>query len=141
MTRPNIEAMVEAAKAATPGPWKAGGCSGRMIYDKDGYNVSDTDLQRNANHVITANPKAVLDLCAYALEIEADNKRMREALGALGAMPEGYCFCFGNRRDPLKPEHEHTGECRDARAALDARDKALVYAEDQRKGARKEEKS
>ena len=40
------------------------------------------------------------------------------ACEGLGAMPEGYCFCYGHRRDPLKPEHEHTGECREARAAI-----------------------
>lgn len=37
------------------------------------------------------------------------------ALGALGAMPSGYCFCSRNR-DPDKDTHEP--ECRDARAAL-----------------------
>lgn len=40
------------------------------------------------------------------------------SLQALGVMPEGYCFCFGNNRDALKPDAEHTGECLDARAAI-----------------------
>lgn len=40
------------------------------------------------------------------------------ALIAIGGMPDGECFCFNSARDPMKPEHEHTGECRAARAAL-----------------------
>jgi hypothetical protein len=41
-----------------------------------------------------------------------------EALEALGALPEGYCFCYGGKRDANKPESEHFGECREARAAI-----------------------
>lgn len=42
-------------------------------------------------------------------------RKLEEALGALGAIGNGYCFCSENR-DPLKQEHEP--ECRDARAVL-----------------------
>ena len=49
-------------------------------------------------------------------EFEAENARLREALQAIGEMPDGYCIC--SIRDPLKPEDQHTGECRDARRAL-----------------------
>jgi len=52
--------------------------------------------------------------------LEAENVALVKSIQALGAMPEGYCFCFGNERDPNKPEHEHTGECRDLRSALKA---------------------
>ena len=45
---------------------------------------------------------------------------LQEALEALGVMPDGYCFCFGSERDPRKPDHEHTGECRVARSVLSA---------------------
>lgn len=38
-----------------------------------------------------------------------------DALGALGAIGGGYCFCYRDR-DPEKAQHEP--ECRDARAAL-----------------------
>jgi hypothetical protein len=41
-----------------------------------------------------------------------------DALTALGSMPDGYCFCQPEKRDASKPEADHTGECRDARAAL-----------------------
>lgn len=58
----------------------------------------------------TKEQEANADLFAAASEL-------LEALTALGVMPEGYCFCHQNR-DPLKVEKEHTGECRDARAAI-----------------------
>ena len=41
-----------------------------------------------------------------------------ESIQGLGSMPTGYCFCFNGPRDPEKPEQEHTGECRDLRAAI-----------------------
>ena len=43
-----------------------------------------------------------------------------EALQGLGAMPEGYCFCFGGnrKRNAARPDHQHTGKCRAARAAI-----------------------
>ena len=40
---------------------------------------------------------------------------LRAALEALGAMPDGYCFCRAFR-DPDK--ENHSGECAQARAAL-----------------------
>lgn len=43
---------------------------------------------------------------------------LNDALVALGSMPDGYCWCFGHHRDPLKPLSEHTGECCAAKAAL-----------------------
>lgn len=42
------------------------------------------------------------------------------ALEALGALPEGYCFCQKNR-DAMKPWPQHTGECQTARMALSGR--------------------
>ena len=47
---------------------------------------------------------------------------LRAALEALGAMPEGYCFCFHNDRDPRKSiadGRRHTGECLHALRALE----------------------
>lgn len=40
----------------------------------------------------------------------------REAIEALGAMPEGFCFCSANRVGDDSKVHEP--ECRDLRAAL-----------------------
>ena len=58
-----------------------------------------------------------IDYLARIERLEADKAELMEALTALGVMPDGYCFCHQNR-DPLKTEKEHTGECRDARAAI-----------------------
>lgn len=45
---------------------------------------------------------------------------LKDALRAIGGMPDGDCFCFNSTRDPNKPEEDHTGECREARAVLAA---------------------
>lgn len=50
-----------------------------------------------------------------ATAAEARVKVLEEALGALGAIGNGYCFCSKDR-DPEKEDHEP--ECRDARKAL-----------------------
>lgn len=44
-------------------------------------------------------------------------ERLAEALGAIGVIGGGYCFCSSNR-DPNSSVHQP--ECRDARAALRA---------------------
>jgi hypothetical protein len=46
---------------------------------------------------------------------KAERDALREALGALGVIGGGYCFCSQDR-DPDKAVHQP--ECRDARAAL-----------------------
>lgn len=43
-------------------------------------------------------------------------RQVREAIEALGAMPEGYCFCSKDRIGDDSKIHEP--ECRDLRAAL-----------------------
>lgn len=45
---------------------------------------------------------------------------LQSALEAIGGMPDGFCACFNSVRDPGKPDDQHTGECREARAALKA---------------------
>jgi hypothetical protein len=49
-------------------------------------------------------------------ELEAERDRLREVLGALGVIGNGYCFC-SEHRDPHKEQHQP--ECRLARAALE----------------------
>lgn len=50
-------------------------------------------------------------------QLYATAPKLYDALAALGALPDGYCFCPSDR-DAWKPEDQHTGECRAARAAL-----------------------
>lgn len=40
------------------------------------------------------------------------------ALQAIGALPDGYCFCFSGPRLRSGTGDDHTWECRDARAVL-----------------------
>lgn len=51
-----------------------------------------------------------------------------EAIQALGAMPEGYCFCSKDRIGDDSKQHEP--ECRDLRAALDAAEARAVEVPD-----------
>jgi len=52
------------------------------------------------------------------IALKAERDRLREMLQAIGGMPDGFCVCFNDFRNPMKPEYQHTGECRDARALL-----------------------
>ena len=42
---------------------------------------------------------------------------LQDAAEALGALPDGYCFCSADRHGE-GPEESHEPECRDLRAAL-----------------------
>lgn len=56
---------------------------------------------------------------AMASSMDADFEAFRSAVEALGAMPEGYCFCSKDRIGDDSKTHEP--ECRDIRAMLAAR--------------------
>lgn len=106
----------------TPGPWIATAYGDKFSDDKEpvfwlidavgGHNTEkcvaeightagcDPEIEKANAHLIAAAPDLV------------------SALQALGVLPDGYCFCFNSSRDASRPEHEHTGECRAARAAL-----------------------
>ena len=47
-------------------------------------------------------------------KLEKQNADLVAALVALGAKPDGYCFCINQEQI----EAGHTGECKDARQAL-----------------------
>lgn len=69
--------------------------------------IGDAD-NRASPEEISANREANARLIAAAPDL-------LEALGALGVIGCGYCFC-GQNRDPEKQDHEP--KCRDARAAI-----------------------
>ncbi len=56
---------------------------------------------------------------ALATNIDADFEAFVDAVKALGAMPEGYCFCSKDRIGDDSKAHEH--ECRDIRALINRR--------------------
>ena len=53
---------------------------------------------------------------AMASSMDADFQALRTSIEALGAMPEGYCFCSKDRIGDNSKIHEP--ECRDLRAVL-----------------------
>lgn len=63
---------------------------------------------------------ALLEKAEIILRMAARIRRSEDALASLGVMPDGYCFCFNGDRDPTKPYDHHTGECQQAREALEA---------------------
>lgn len=91
-------------RAALPGPWFAKATAAPGVYvvaPENGRGI-----------VATVNGRANADKVAAAHELYT-------ALAAIGAMPNGYCFCFGERNSRDGSEHhDHTGECWAARAAL-----------------------
>ena len=91
----------------TPGPWAANGGS---IYAPDGDEEPWVIAE-------------VMDCCGYPDDQSSANTSLiaaaptlLEAAEALGAMPEGYCFCSENRIGDESKKHEP--ECADMRAAI-----------------------
>lgn len=56
---------------------------------------------------------------AMAASMDADFEAFVDAVKALGAMPEGYCFCSEDRIGDDSKTHEP--ECRDVRALINRR--------------------
>ena len=93
--------------AHTPGTWRRNDPNdGRIwVYEKTGDHTSRIKIiARDVSEDNAPLMSAAPDLL--------------EALTGLATLQEGYCVCFGSVRDALKLEHEHTGECRAARAAI-----------------------
>ena len=76
----------------------------------------DAAFRRCADELEAALPAILADLAK--LHEAAALEKAAIFLNAIGGMPDGFCVCFNSIRDPLKPEFEHTGECRNARAFL-----------------------
>lgn len=56
------------------------------------------------------------EACGTIIAQAAELERLRSAIEALGAMPEGYCFCSKDRIGDDSKTHEP--ECADLREAL-----------------------
>ena len=90
----------------TPGPWVLCGDLTEEPYTWIVMRDTATEVARGITKLEDAN------LIAAAPE-------MLEALQAMGVMPWGYCFCPGRMGNMEgKPDEEHCGECREARAAI-----------------------
>lgn len=77
----------------TKEPWKLGGCSGRMVYDAEGYNVADVDLLANAQRIVACvNACSAIkteDLENHSVSLCGDSyieiEKERDALEAINA--------------------------------------------------------
>ena len=101
----------------TAGPWALDTSTGSEILVKGGCSVIEGEDARYLLRLIAA------DTSTPAPDAVA---RLVEAARALGAMPEGYCFCSANRVGDDSKIHEP--ECADLRADLRA---ALVAKENE----------
>ena len=54
------------------------------------------------------------DLWHENMRLKEDKAQLLAALEALGAKPDGYCFCISQEQI----EAGHTGECKDAQIAM-----------------------
>ena len=95
----------------TAGPWALDTSTGSEILVKGGCSVIEGEDARYLLRLIAA------DTSTPAPDAVA---RLVEAARALGAMPEGYCFCSANRVGDDSKIHEP--ECADLRAALVAKE-------------------
>ena len=75
------EAVAAMLESVTRGPWKTGGCSGRMILDPDesgdGF-IADVDLKANANFIAWARD-AVPALSARLAEVDSELDKLKES--------------------------------------------------------------
>lgn len=115
--------MSENKHTPTPGPWVVVPHP-RGFHDATtvfcGFdNMEDFDRDKHAWIEIHGVYQATIaDFVAQAPETKAQRDELLAALQGIGALPNGYCFCFAVNRVADRPEHEHTGECQAARAAI-----------------------
>jgi hypothetical protein len=93
----------------TPGPWKF-------------YSVGRPSHPDGIYLILTDNDvRAIVETFHDSDEDEANARliaaapNLLEALQALGAKPEGYCFCLNQEQI----NNGHTGECIDAQQAIE----------------------
>lgn len=86
-------------------------------------NQRDEEVAKHRRNSDTANYQ-VERMLAMSVSMDADfeaattrHNALKSAVEALGALPDGYCFCSSNRHGDGAPE-SHEPECRELRAAL-----------------------
>ena len=78
-------------------------------------DLSEVRTEKRTRHIERTG--AVHDAADWIEAAIAREAALREALGGLGALPEGYCYCPISR-DATRPDNEHTCECQAARLLL-----------------------
>ena len=88
----------------------------------DALRTVSTDLTESREYALALGQeladRAVKQdaFAAMATSMDTDFQALRSAVEALGAMPEGYCFCSKDRIGDDSKTHEP--ECADLRAAI-----------------------
>lgn len=104
------------AKAASPVRWFLPPKSNALVYlplIEFGDRRDESErIMAHAAFIDATQPECVLALCDEVERLRA----VKAAAEALGAMPEGYCFCSKDRVGDDGKAHEP--ECRDLRAAI-----------------------
>lgn len=107
LNKENIDALEEAAKKATPGPWE--GFSGGFVESSEGYEVcqvlahhpqNEKKQGYNRKYIAAANPAVVLALINKVRELEQKNLRL------LSISAENYNKLTGWMDACLKAEDE-----------------------------------
>lgn len=90
------------------------------IIDADGEGEISTTIFTGKNSEQRARASLKIHKQINMLTNKPTVEEVLDALEAIGVLPEGYCFCFGQayKRDANRPDHAHTGECRDAREVI-----------------------
>ena len=104
----------------TLGPWRTGTNNPYRVYDGGSQSVLHMDPPFNLAARYEANATLIAaapDLHRELTAALAREAALRDALGGLGALPEGYCYCPISR-DATRRDNEHTGECQAARLLL-----------------------
>ena len=91
-----------------------------IICSDNGKRIGDGGNDAPSEPEAKANARRIASVPSLEAEIERLTARvaeLTETAQALGAMPEGYCFCSENRIGDDSKTHEP--ECHDLRAALE----------------------
>lgn len=80
------------------------------------YCLAEIAKEANGGPSFACQEKYDKDLIERIARLEAEKKILLQALESLGALPDGYCFCWTSIRAAHKSIH--TGECDKARAAI-----------------------
>lgn len=91
-----LTALIEAAKAATSGPWHRADRTLTVytVCGPDGLGIINADSPRTADYVALANPATILELCTLlekaeeALKLHDYGTRYPQAIEALAAIKQ-----------------------------------------------------
>ena len=118
----NLNTLLDTARRIADTDLYPSRCRSVITDLADGLQTASTELTESREYALALErelaDRAVKQdaFTAMASSMDADFQALRSAVEALGAMPEGYCFCSEGRIGDDSKTHEP--ECADLRAAL-----------------------